>query len=162
MPTLDTMVLECSCHRRPGDGHPSIHLPNAHGGACIDVDLIPVVTWLWDQHLFTTFSCQDNNGRADVTFATGPDLETALIELKQHATAAGCTELADRICGYSPPREPRDQLWTVTVWTRPWFWSDGQLADRPGTPPGALLYQLSWPTSDTAELTRVLNSTPTS
>ena len=147
------MFTECNCNPGSIEGHPSVHIPNNAGGACIDEELIPIVRWLWTHKLETVYSCQDDQGRATIVFTNGADVETALLLLRNLALDSNLTELAVRMGGhvYKP-----DELWHVKVWTRASFWSNGDFADEPGICPGVLYYQLSWPTADTNTVTSLI------
>jgi hypothetical protein len=130
--------------------HPSLRLltpEQAH--VEVDLEMVPLVAWLWERGISTMGCCQgDPGGRAYVQFDAHADLCAALAGLYDHSPLHLRTAIAMKPSSSRP-------VWAVDVWTKLW-WEGSRAAAWMPDGPDPLYYQLTMPRAHLRELTNLL------
>lgn len=113
--------------------HPTVSLEHPEAGAVpIDIEIAPLIGTLWQQHIETTGSCQDDHGHVWLCFLT-PDDAARFIQVLAFEADPDPDSVYERQTGVGAGG------WEWTTWFEP---------QMPADPDFSLIIELRFPRSD--------------
>jgi hypothetical protein len=125
----------------------------------VDENLVPVLTRMWRRGIVTTDSCQDQEGRVWVEFASQRDVEVFLLAMFRDDEDEGSVHsFRTRVFGISEPTDEVGKEDLATVRWRWWWWDVNVVDMNKGEGPVCVevYHSVRFPTADLEEVTRRL------
>lgn len=138
--------------------HPRAQVVHPSGDLIdVDEDLVPLLNGMWRRGIVTTNSCQDEDGRIWVEFASQRDVESFLLTLfRNDEDGEDIDSFRNRVFGtWRPPDTEEEDVANVRWW---WWWDVDVMDMNRGEGPVRveLYHSVRFPIADLDEVARRL------